>query len=68
MQTFANSFINKPIKLRINNCLNQPGLLKKKCVLDMPKYKLKVFPSKNYPSLYIQILTKYLLLVGLSII
>lgn len=50
MQTFANSLINKTIKLRINNCLSQPGLLKKKCMLDMPKYKLKVFPSKNYPS------------------
>lgn len=50
MQTFANSLINKPIKFRINNCLSQPGLLKKKCMLDMPKYKLKDFPSKNYPS------------------
>lgn len=58
MQIFADFFINILITLRINMCLSQPGLLKKKCVLDMSKYKFKIFPSKNYPSLYIQVLTK----------
>lgn len=52
MQTFADPLINMPITLKINNCLRQSGFLTKKCMLDMPKYKLKVFPSKNYPSLY----------------
>lgn len=58
MQVFADFFMNTLITLRINTCLSQPGFLKKKCMLDMSKYKFKIFPSKNYPSLYIRVLTK----------
>ena len=36
-------------------------------MLDMSKYKLKIFPSKNYPSLYTQVLIKHVLLVGRSL-